>query len=200
MVASAVWNKGASFLFLLVGLAAAGGGSRSRVSNRVDCSGGGHLDADFVLGPRRRGDAGSGVAMRIRSFFRSVDLQLPSLHELMQAMVLVLASMGGLSAGEIRGVSPVDVLTAFLRSRRLRRVVLAATPTRLGPLKLLFGDIAAASDYSGEVEVSAMAAADLEFLRGSLGPGCNFHFLRVLSVKEGQLSQLWMYPVISCFP
>ena len=139
-VVSAAWNKSASSLFLLVGLAAAGGGSRSRLSIRVDCSGGGHLDVDFVLVPRRRGDAGSGVAMRILSLFRSVDLQLPPLRELLQAMVLVSASTGGLSTGEIRGVSPADVLTAFFRSRRLRRVVHAATPTRLGPLKFLFND------------------------------------------------------------
>lgn len=70
-VASAAWNKGAPSLLLLVGLAAAGGGSGSWVSNRVDCSGGGHLDVDFVLVPRRRGDAGSGVVMGILSLYRS---------------------------------------------------------------------------------------------------------------------------------
>lgn len=64
-------NKAAPFLLLLVGLAAAGGGSGSRLSNRVGCSGGGHRDMDFVLVPRRRGDAGSGVVMRYLSLCRS---------------------------------------------------------------------------------------------------------------------------------
>jgi hypothetical protein len=67
MVASAAWNKGASSLLLLVGLAAAGGGFGGRLSSRVDCSGGGHLEVVFVLVPRRLDDAASGVVMRIRS-------------------------------------------------------------------------------------------------------------------------------------
>jgi hypothetical protein len=66
-VASAASNKGASFLLLFVGLAAAGGGFGGRLSSRVDCSGGGLLDVDFVLVPRRLDDAASGVVRRNRS-------------------------------------------------------------------------------------------------------------------------------------
>jgi hypothetical protein len=44
------------------------------------------------------------------------------------------------------------------------------------------------------------AAADLVLRRRSHVPGCIFLFLRVLSVKGGQIAQIWMVLVISfCF-
>ena len=103
-------NKVAPFLLLLVGLAAAGGGSVSKVSNRVARSGGGQLDVDFVLVPRRRGDAGSGVIMRILSMYRS--------EEAVPARRLRLARTGSSSLpGDIDGSA------AFFRSARFRACI-----------------------------------------------------------------------------
>lgn len=79
MVAAAAWNKSAPFRLLLVGLTAAGGGLVRWSSNRVGRSGGVQHEVDFVLGPRRRGDAGSGVVARTWSLFRSELLVVVSL-------------------------------------------------------------------------------------------------------------------------
>ena len=64
-------NKGARFLLLMVSLVTVGGGSASKVSVRGGRCGGDLLGEVFVLGPRRRGDASSGVVARSRSFYRS---------------------------------------------------------------------------------------------------------------------------------
>jgi len=105
-VASAAWNKSASSLLLLVGLAAAGGGSGSRLSNRVDCSGGNHLDVVFVLVPRRRGDAASGVVMGIRSLWcagaAAVGLLWLAVVRWMPWPVLGLGLVEGRSGADLR--------------------------------------------------------------------------------------------------
>ena len=64
-------NKGARILLLMVSLLTFGAGSVSKVSVRDGCCGGTILGEDFVLGSRRRGDAGSGGVVRSWSFFRS---------------------------------------------------------------------------------------------------------------------------------
>lgn len=65
-------NKSASVLLLMVCLEMVGGGSASKLSVRGGRCGGVLLGVDFVLGPRRRGDAGSGVVVRSRSLYRSL--------------------------------------------------------------------------------------------------------------------------------
>jgi hypothetical protein len=126
------------------------------------------------------------------------------LCERMQVGVLVFASISALTAGEDRGVAPADVLSSFFRSRRLCRVATAVTSTRLCPLKVLSGDLAAARDVfaspSGEVTMSAMVAADLR-LRRAQGLDCFFAVSsRVLSVIWGQLSQFLVGSCYSLFP
>ena len=65
-------NKGASFQPWLVGLAATGAGMVGVLSNRAGRSGGGLCELASMLGPRRRGDVYSDVAVRTRSFCWSV--------------------------------------------------------------------------------------------------------------------------------
>jgi hypothetical protein len=79
-----------------------------------------------------------------------VFLQLLPLlrHKLLQALLLAPASWSGLTAGEMRGVSPADLRSTFFRSRRPRRVETAATSTRFIPLQHLSGNTAAAGDAS----------------------------------------------------
>ena len=120
-----------------------------------------------------------------------------------RTQLLVPASFTGLTAGESRGVSPADVLLDSFRSRRLRRVTTAATPTRCFPLQVFSGDLAAADrclvSPSGEVETSVSAEADLLPHRRSRGLVCILLFCRVLSVICGQLVQIWIVPVFSVF-
>ena len=66
-------NKGARVLLLMVGLLTVGGGSVCKWSVRGGRCGGVLLGEDFVLGPRRRGDACSGVVVRSWSLFRSFN-------------------------------------------------------------------------------------------------------------------------------
>jgi len=72
----AAMNKGASILLLMVSLVAISGGSGSKQSVRGGRCGGVFLGEDFVLGPRRRGDAGSGVVVRSWSLCRCVSRPL----------------------------------------------------------------------------------------------------------------------------
>ena len=74
---------------------------------------------------------------------------LPLLRcKLLQVSLLASVSRPGLTVGEMRGVSPADLRSTSLRSRRPRRVDTAATPTRYIPLKYLSGNLAAAGDAS----------------------------------------------------
>ena len=75
MVAAAAWNKVAPARLLLAGLAAAGAGVVGRLSNRAGCSGGGHCEVDFLLGPRRCGDASFGVGVRTWSLFEGAKME-----------------------------------------------------------------------------------------------------------------------------
>ena len=67
-VATAASNKSAPFHLLLAGLAVAGADLLSAVSKRVGRTGGDRRVMVFVLGPRRRGDVSSVVAVRIWSW------------------------------------------------------------------------------------------------------------------------------------
>jgi hypothetical protein len=151
---------------------------------------------------------GRGREVEVRWFWGLfvVDLQLlPALkRELLRVTALALAVGTGLTVGVNRGVAPVDAPSTSPRSRRPRRVADAATSTRFFPLTFCSGDSAVACgcffSHSGEAEALMQAAADLVLRRRSHMLGCIFLFLRVLSVKGGQLSQIWMFLVISsCF-
>jgi hypothetical protein len=87
-----------------------------------------------------------------------------------------------LIAGRIRAVCPADVLTSFFKSRRLRRVGVAATSTRLRPLKLPSGYLAATcwcfGVISGERARCFQVAADRAECRRHQGPVCIFSFLQ----------------------
>jgi hypothetical protein len=109
-------------------------------------------------------------------------LQLFRLLKLLQVMELAHAFASDLTVGVDRGVAPADVPLAFARSRRPRRVVTAATSTRILPLQVFSGDIAAACGgfvfLSGETRAFVQAAADLDPCRRIRGRSCNFAFFQ----------------------
>jgi hypothetical protein len=128
---------------------------------------------------------------------------LPVLVVLLQVWRLARAGALGLTAGEVRGAAPADVPLAFARSRRPRRVAIAATSTRSSPLKFLPGDSAVARGSffspSGEDEAPVVRQWIVFCAEDPEGLVAIFCFFRVLSVFRGQLSHVWTVPVISCF-
>lgn len=117
---------------------------------RVDCSdGAGKLVEDggdgSGLPDPRRPCTGVQAPRAVEAYLQL----LPLLRcKLLQALLLAPASSSGLTVGGMRGVSPVDVRSTSLRSRRPRRVENAATSTRFCPLKYLSDNTATAGDAS----------------------------------------------------
>lgn len=103
-------NKSASALLLMVCLVTVGGGSASKLSVRGGHCGGVLLGVDFVLGPRRRGDAGSGVVARSWSLYRS-GWWCSSVHRRLRAGM---RDGGGriCAAWQIRGLASTGVVPA----------------------------------------------------------------------------------------
>jgi hypothetical protein len=122
---------------------------------------------------------------------------------LLQAWRLARAGVLGLTAGEVRGAAPADVALAFARSRRLRRVDVAATSTRSSPLS----SSPATQLWRAGASSLLPATMRLRGVRQRIGFCAEdskclfviFCFFRVPSVKWGQLSHVWTILVFSSF-
>jgi hypothetical protein len=111
------------------------------------------------------------------------------LAAVLQVVRPAFVGVSDLTAGWIRVVCPADVLSSFFKSRRLRRVGVAATLTRLRPLKFPFGNLPAVcwcpGVFSGERARCFQAAADRAESRRHQGLDCVFSFF------QGAFCNLW---------
>ena len=129
-------------------------------------------------------------------------LKLFPVVELMRVMRPALVGASDLTVGVERGVAPADVHLTSARSRRSRRVTLAATSTRIDPPEFQSGDQAAACwcplSSSGEVERQSRRRPIEILTEDPKDVFVIFPSIKVLSVKWGQLPQFWCVLVPSC--
>lgn len=161
---------------------------------------------DFVPRPRPRfGGVCSGAGGRSIGFVQECGFSpAVPLCVLLQVMAPAPVGVADLTVGTNRGVAPADMLLSCFRSRRLRRVATAATTTRLGPLKIRTGDLAAAPVgfvfLFGGAMTASRAAADSFVQISSRGLVCICVVSQGLFCIVGTAVPVSGFILYPCFP